>query len=99
VGTGPYVLKQWHRGIYLEAVRNPNYRQVLYPSEGTQEDAAAGLLADAGKRLPFIDRVFWRVIVEDQPRWLLLIRGDIDLITIPKDNFGQSVSMGTELTE
>ena len=32
VGTGPYILKQWHRGIYLEAVRNPNYRDVFYPS-------------------------------------------------------------------
>lgn len=99
VGTGPYILKQWHRGIYLEAVCNPNYRDVFYPSEGMPEDTPAGLLADAGKRLPFIDRVFWRVIVEDQPRWLLLMRGDIDLITIPKDNFGQAVSMGTELTE
>ena len=99
VGTGPYILKQWHRGIYIEAERNPNYRQVYYPSEGMQDDTSAGLLADAGKQLPFIDRVFWRVVVEDQPRWLLLMRGDIDLITIPKDNFGQAVSMGAELTE
>ena len=99
VGTGPFVLKQWHRGIYLEAERNPNYRQVLYPAEGEPGDAEAGLLADAGKRLPFIDRVFWRVVVEDQPRWLLLMRGDIDINTIPKDNFGQAVSMGTDLTD
>jgi ABC-type transport system substrate-binding protein len=99
VGTGPFVLKTWYKGVYLEAVRNPTYRQVLYPSEGTAEDAATGLLADAGKRLPFIDRVIWRVVVEDQPRWLLLMRGDIDINSIPKDNFGQAVSMGTELTE
>ena len=99
VGTGPFVLKQWHRGIYLEAVRNPNYRQVLYPAEGEPGDAEAGLLADAGKRLPFIDRVFWRVVVEDQPRWLLLMRGDIDINSIPKDNFGQAVAMGTGLTD
>lgn len=99
VGTGPFILRQWHRGVYLEAVRNPNYRENFYPSEDEPGDAAAGLLADAGKRVPFIDRVFWRVVVEDQPRWLLLMRGDIDLNTIPKDNFGQAVSMGTELTE
>ncbi|MFZ9024558.1 MAG: ABC transporter substrate-binding protein, partial [Anaerohalosphaeraceae bacterium] len=65
VGTGPYILKEWHRGIYLEAVRNPNYRDVFFPSEGMPEDIQ--LLANAGKRLPFIDRVFWRVVVEDQP--------------------------------
>jgi ABC-type transport system substrate-binding protein len=97
VGTGPYVLKQWHRGIYLEAVRNPNYREAFFPSEGMPEDMP--LLANAGKRLPFIDRVIWRVVVEDQPRWLLLMRGDIDINSIPKDNFGQAVSMGSELTE
>lgn len=99
VGTGPFVLKEWHRGVYLEAQRNLTYHEVLYPSEGAPGDAEAGLLADAGKRLPFIDRVFWRVVVEDQPRWLLLMRGDIDINSIPKDNFGQAVSMGTELTE
>ncbi len=99
VGTGPYILKQWHRGVYLEAVRNPNYRKCLYPSEGEPGDAEAGYLRDAGQQVPFIDRVFWRVVVEDQPRWLLLMRGDIDLNTIPKDNFGQAVSMGNVLTE
>ncbi len=99
VGTGPFMLKQWHRGVYLEAVRNPNYRTNLYPSEGEPGDAEAGYLNDAGKPLPFIDRIFWRVIVEDQPRWLLLMRGDIDINSIPKDNFGQAVSMGSELTD
>ncbi|MCI0499726.1 MAG: ABC transporter substrate-binding protein [Planctomycetales bacterium] len=99
VGTGPFVLKQWHRGVYLEAVRNPAYREVYYPSEGAPGDAEAGLLRDAGRRLPFIDRVFWRVVVEDQPRWLLLMRGDIDINSIPKDNFGQAVSVVNDLTD
>jgi len=94
VGTGAFVLKTWHRGVYLEAVRNPNYYAVYYPSEGMDEDAEAGLLADAGKRLPFIDRIIWRIMEEDQPRWLMLMRGDIDLNSIPKDNFGQAVAFG-----
>ena len=98
VGTGAFVLKKWHRGVYIEAVRNPHYNHIKYPAEGLPEDEAAGLLQDAGKDLPFIDRVIWRVINEDQPRWLLLMRGDIDLITIPKDNFGQAVSLNQELT-
>ena len=98
VGTGAFVLKAWHRGVYLEAVRNPNYHHLRYPTEGMPEDVEAGLLADAGKSLPFIDRVIWRVINEDQPRWLLLMRGEIDLITIPKDNFGQAVSLNQDLT-
>ncbi len=99
VGTGPFILKQWHRGVYVEAVRNPHYRRVYYPSEGADGDAEAGLLEDAGKPLPFIDRVIWRIVTEDQPRWLLLMRGDIDINSIPKDNFGQAVSMSTDLTD
>jgi ABC-type transport system substrate-binding protein len=99
VGTGAFQLKQWHRGVYIEAVRNPTFRADFYPSEGAPGDTEAGLLVDAGKRLPFADRVIWRVVTEDQPRWLLLMRGEIDLDAIPKDNFGQAVSMGHELTE
>ncbi len=97
VGTGAFMLKAWYRGVYLEAVRNPNYHHLRYPTEGMPEDVEAGLLEDAGKELPFIDRVIWRVINEDQPRWLLLMRGDIDLITIPKDNFGQAISLNMDL--
>jgi len=99
VGTGAFQLKQWHRGIYIEAVRNPTFRPDFYPSEGDPGDAEKGLLDDAGKQLPFADRVIWRVVTEDQPRWLLLMRGEIDLNGIPKDNFGQAVSMGRELTD
>ena len=99
VGTGAFMLKTWRRGVYIDAVRNPTYRPVYYPSEGTEEDAASGLLADAGKRLPFVDRVVWRNIQEDQPRWYIFMRGEIDINGIPKDNFGAAVAFGTELTD
>ncbi len=98
VGTGAFMLKKWHRGVYIEAIRNPKYHHMRYPTEGMAEDVVAGLLEDADKPIPFIDRVIWRVINEDQPRWLLLMRGEIDLITIPKDNFGQAVSLNQDLT-
>lgn len=98
VGTGAFMLKKWYKGVYVEAVRNPNYYETFYPLEGMPEDNEAGLLEDAGKRLPFIDRIIWRIMEEDQPRWLLLMKGDIDLNSIPKDNFAQAVAFGRELT-
>lgn len=91
VGTGPFVLTEYNPNDRLIYKRNPNYREVLYPSEGEKGDKEAGLLADAGKRLPFVDGVEVRVITEDQPRWLHLMRGDLDTGGIPKDNFGTSV--------
>ena len=99
VGTGPFKLKVWRHGSYVEAVRNPNYREVFYPSEGEPGDAEKGLLDDAGKQMPFLDRIMWRVVVEDQPRWLMLLDGQSDMTGIPKDNFGQAVAFGIEMTE
>ena len=34
VGTGPFMLKKWQRGSYVELIRNPNFRGELYPVEG-----------------------------------------------------------------
>ncbi len=93
IGTGPYMLKSWHRGVYLELVKNPSFRQDVYPAEGTAEDETAGLLADAGKTLPFIDRIIFRVIEEEQPMWLLFMRGELDIAGIPKDNFSSAVDL------
>jgi len=98
VGTGPFKLVTWNRGSYIKMVRNPSYRRDLYPSEGKPGDLEAGLLDDAGKPMPFVDRIIWRIVAEDQPRWLLFENGDIDITSIPKDNFGQAVAPGRELT-
>ncbi len=93
VGTGPYKLKKWHRGVYIELDKNPSYRKVYYPEEGMPGDEEAGLLADAGKALPFVDRIIFRVIQEEQPLWFLFMRGELDISPIPKDNFSSAVDM------
>ncbi len=93
VGTGPYRLESWHRGVYLELVKNPNFRQDAFPADGSDEDRQAGLLADAGLAMPFIDRIVFRIIEEDQPMWLLFMRGELDIAGIPKDNFSSAVDL------
>ncbi|MBN1804176.1 MAG: hypothetical protein JW837_02885 [Sedimentisphaerales bacterium] len=98
VGTGPFMLKVRRRGSYIEMVKNPNYRVDLYPSEGEEGDAEKGLLADAGKKMPFVDRIIWRIIEEEQPRWFMFQKGMIDITSIPKDNFGMAMASMTELT-
>jgi ABC-type transport system substrate-binding protein len=98
VGTGPYKLKLWHRGSYIDMVRNPNFRGELYPSSGEPADLEAGLLDDAGQELPMVDRIIWTLIEEDQPRWLQFLRGKIDVSGIPKDNFGQAIDPSMKMT-
>jgi ABC-type transport system substrate-binding protein len=98
VGTGPYRLKEWRHGSKIVLERNPTYREELYPSEGEPGDEAKGLLADAGKPMPLIDRVEISVIEEDQPLWLKFVGGELDIGGIPKDNFDTAISPNRELT-
>ena len=58
-----------HDGEYVQdrrhvLKRNPNYRGEPYPCEGMPGDREAGLLADCGKTMPFIDTI----VVDDRER-------------------------------
>ncbi len=99
IGTGPYKLKLWNRGSYIEMVRNEKFRDEFYPTEGADGDQEKGLLKDAGKKLPFIDKIFFIIFEETQPQWLQFLRGKIDASGIPKDNFAQAISSNWQLTE
>ncbi len=92
VGTGPYKLSEWRKGLRLVFTKNPEYRKEHYPSEGSEEDKEAGLLDDAGKELPFIDTLIFNVYVESQPQWLNFMQGNIEVTGIPKDNYNQAIN-------
>jgi ABC-type transport system substrate-binding protein len=91
VGTGPFVFESWTRGNKVELVKNPNWHGGTYPTEGEPGDKEKGLLADAGKTLPFADKLIFYEMVEDQPRWLNFMKGNLDSISIPKDNFDSAI--------
>lgn len=96
VGTGPFRLSREESNINsrLVWVKNPTFRKQLYPSEGDADLKERGLLSDAGKTLPRVDRITVDVIVEDQPRWLNLLSGSLDAVIIPKDNYSTSLEPG-----
>lgn len=98
VGTGPFKLEEFNPASKVIWVKNPTYRKELYPSEGAPGDQEAGLLADAGKPLPFADRVIVSVMVESQPRWLTFLKGQLDVTNIPKDNFAEAMAGPKEMT-
>jgi ABC-type transport system substrate-binding protein len=78
VGTGPYMMTQQDSNHFVYE-RNPNYWGERYPSEGQPGDAEAGLLVDAGKRMPFIDKIVWSIEKEAEPRTQKFMQGYYDL--------------------
>ena len=70
IGTGPYRLETFkpHKEIVL--IRNENFRTELYPTEGEIGDREAGLLANAGAKLPLIPKAVYKLEKEYIPRWL-----------------------------
>lgn len=95
VGTGPFRLKVWKRGFYIELVRNETWHGGTYPTEGEPSDRENGYLEDAGRPLPFADAIVYRMIEELQPAWLMFLRGDLDIMQVFKDNFSQAVNPDT----
>ncbi|MBC7385980.1 MAG: ABC transporter substrate-binding protein, partial [Cryobacterium sp.] len=98
VGTGAFKLKEYNPTSQIVYVRNPTYRKELYPSEGEKGDRETGLLEDAGKQVPFVDKVVMTVHAESQPQWLNFMQGRLDAAPIPKDSFAQAVTPTKELS-
>ena len=96
IGTGPYMLTENNPNARMVLERNPNFRGEPYPSEGEPGDRAAGLLADAGKTMPFIDRVVFSREKEGIPYWNKFLQGYFDSSAIPADTFDQAVRVSVE---
>ncbi|MCG6874000.1 MAG: ABC transporter substrate-binding protein [Betaproteobacteria bacterium] len=96
VGTGPYMLVENNPNARMVLARNPNFRGEAYPSEGEPGDAAEGLLRDAGKTVPFIDRVVFTREKEGIPYWNKFLQGYYDQSGISSDNFDQAVRLNLE---
>ncbi len=102
VGTGPYVLKSWKRNYRVEFVRNPKWAETgrveLYPQKGEPDDVAAGLLEDAGRPVPFIDRIVQFVVSDASTSWLMFLTGQFAFSGISRDNWDAVITQSRELT-
>jgi oligopeptide transport system substrate-binding protein len=93
VGSGPYYLSENNPNQRMVLSRNPYYDSERYPNEGEAGDAAAGLLADAGKPLPLIDKVVFSLEKETIPYWNKFLQGYYDASGISSDSFDQAVQV------
>lgn len=98
VGTGPYSAEDyWIFDRKITFVRNPTWHGGTYPTEGSPGDKEAGLLDDAGKKLPLLDRVEFVTITESQPRWLQFLDGKLDRVQTEREIWSQSMDENGEL--
>lgn len=78
VGTGPYMMTEYQENRRHVMLRNPNFRGEPYPCAGAPGDAAAGLLADCGQPMPFIDKVVFSIEKERIPTENKFVAGFYD---------------------
>jgi ABC-type transport system substrate-binding protein len=72
---------------------NPNFHGETYPDEGAPGDRKAGLLQDAGKPLPFIDKIIFSLEKETIPYWNKFLQGYYDISGISSDSFDQAINI------
>lgn len=91
IGTGPYMLAENNPNLRMVLQRNPNFHSETYPTEGESGDRAAGLLDDAGKPMPFADKVVFSREQEAIPSWNKFLQGYYDSSGIASDSFDQAI--------
>src|SRR5690606_33721016 len=70
-----------------ELQKNDFYKTSFYPSEGSRWAQEHGLLKNAGAKLPFMKKVRFVVIKENQTDWLNFLKKKTDLIILTKDHY------------
>ena len=96
VGTGAYYLAENDPNRVMRLARNPHYHDDFYPAEGDPGDREAGLLDDAGQRLPMVETVIYSLEKEDVPYWNKFLQGYYDASGVSSDSFDQAIRMNAE---
>ena len=96
VGTGPFMLTENNPNRRMVLERNPNFRGELFPIAGEDTDINMGLLEDAGKEMPFIDKAIYSLEKESIPAWNKFLQGYYDTSGIVSDSFDQAVQFSAQ---
>ncbi|MCI5145794.1 MAG: peptide ABC transporter substrate-binding protein, partial [Candidatus Electrothrix sp. AR3] len=92
IGTGPYMSTENNPNLKMVLERNPHFHGEQYPAQGEPGDREAGLLDDAGKDVPFIDKIVHSLDKEGIPSWNKFLQGYYDTSGISSDSFDQAIN-------
>ncbi len=96
IGTGPFMLTENNPNLRMVLARNLNYHGERYPVTGEPSDYTSGLLQDAGRELPFIDKAVYSLEKETIPYWSKFLQGYYDTSAISSESFDQAIRFGAE---
>jgi ABC-type transport system substrate-binding protein len=99
VGTGPFMLTEYQENRRHVLSRNPNFRGEPYPCEGEETDKAAGLLADCGKPMPFVDQVVFSIEKEKIPHKTKFMQGYYDNPDVSRFDWFQDLDYDVKNSE
>jgi oligopeptide transport system substrate-binding protein len=77
VGVGPFKIKEWVKGNRVSLIKNDNFREEFFPTQGETDDAET-LARNKGKKIPLIGNVEISIIEEANPRLLSFKSGKLD---------------------
>ena len=98
VGTGAFVLDSYVRKSRIEYSKNKNYRKKLFPTSA-RDEFKKFVEEYGGKQVPFLDKIVVKIMNENQTQWLNFIKGQLDYLEVPKDNFTQAVTPQKEASK
>ncbi|OGV45363.1 MAG: hypothetical protein A2X46_00545 [Lentisphaerae bacterium GWF2_57_35] len=106
VGTGPFILQSYRQNYRYEFVRNPKWKETgrveLFPSSAAPGDSSE-LLSDAGRQVPFLDRIVQYVVEDASTSWLMFLTGGLESAEIARDNwdavFNEARQLNADLEE
>lgn len=99
VGTGPFMMTEFIKDRRHVMKRNPNYRGEPYPCAGAPGDKEAGLLADCGKTMPFVDEIVIVVERERLPRSSKFRQGFYDVEVFERTDTGMEYLVAMQDSE
>ena len=101
VGTGPFILKTYRQNYRYEFVRNPKWAETgrvdTYPLKSASDDGTP-LMEDAGKPIPFIDRIVQYIVEDSTTAWLMFLTGQFESSGVGRDNWDAVITPERQLT-
>jgi len=97
IGTGPYEYSGFISN-YFGMKKFSKYRQDFYPTSGDRYANVEKLLDSSKEKIPFIDEVRFYVTSQEEERWAMFLKRDIDLLTVPKTFIPKLYDVNGELS-